>query len=71
MRRWELGIAVVAAWGIGCGARVEPEIPRAGAPKAAPVVRRVDDARLRAAADEPQSWLTHGGTYAEQRYSQL
>jgi quinohemoprotein ethanol dehydrogenase len=32
---------------------------------------RIDDARLRNAADEPQSWLTYGGTYSEQRYSKL
>ncbi len=31
----------------------------------------VDDARLVAAAGEPANWLTHGGTYAEQRYSLL
>ena len=31
----------------------------------------VDDARLVAAAGEPANWLTHGGTYAEQRYSPL
>ncbi|HYB13335.1 MAG TPA: PQQ-binding-like beta-propeller repeat protein, partial [Myxococcota bacterium] len=31
----------------------------------------VDDARLRAAQGEPGNWLTHGGTYAEQRYSPL
>jgi quinohemoprotein ethanol dehydrogenase len=31
----------------------------------------VDDARLLAAASEPGNWLTHGGTYEEQRYSQL
>ncbi len=31
----------------------------------------VDDARLRAAASEPESWLTYGGSYAEQRYSRL
>jgi quinohemoprotein ethanol dehydrogenase len=31
----------------------------------------VDDARLVAAASEPRNWLTHGGTYAEQRYSTL
>jgi quinohemoprotein ethanol dehydrogenase len=34
-------------------------------------VDAVDDARLRAAADEPESWLTYGGTYSEQRYSRL
>lgn len=31
----------------------------------------VDQARLLAAASEPQNWLTHGGTYLEQRYSPL
>ena len=31
----------------------------------------VDDARLAAAVDEAGSWLTHGGTYEEQRYSRL
>ncbi len=31
----------------------------------------VDDARLRAAASEPQNWLMHGGTYREQRFSPL
>jgi len=31
----------------------------------------IDDARLRGAAREPESWLTYGGTYAEQRYSPL
>jgi PQQ-dependent dehydrogenase (methanol/ethanol family) len=31
----------------------------------------VDDERLRTAAGEPESWLTYGGTYDEQRYSRL
>src|SRR5688500_11774597 len=31
----------------------------------------VDDARLRAAGSEPQSWLTYGGSYSEQRHSRL
>ncbi len=38
---------------------------------AAPPPLVIDDARLRAAADEPQSWLTYGGSYAEQRFSKL
>src|SRR5262249_46654030 len=37
----------------------------------APLPRVVDDARLLAAQHEPQSWLTYGGSYAEQRYSTL
>jgi len=32
---------------------------------------RIDDARLRNAASEPGNWLTHGGTYLEQRFSPL
>ncbi len=52
-----LGFAVIA-----CGG---------GPPERELSVRRVDDARLRAAMDEPESWLTHGGNYAEQRYSPL
>jgi PQQ-dependent dehydrogenase (methanol/ethanol family) len=42
---------------------------RQEAPLADPAA--VDDARLRAAAGEPQNWLTYGGTYAEQHYSAL
>lgn len=34
-------------------------------------VATVDDARLREANSEPQNWLTHGRTYAEQRFSPL
>jgi PQQ-dependent dehydrogenase (methanol/ethanol family) len=33
--------------------------------------RPVDDARLRAAASEPESWLSYGGGHAEQHYSAL
>src|SRR5262245_32754580 len=31
----------------------------------------VDDNRLRNAESEPANWLTHGGSYSEQRYSKL
>ena len=31
----------------------------------------VDEARLLAAADNPDDWVTHGGTYEEQRFSRL
>jgi quinohemoprotein ethanol dehydrogenase len=34
-------------------------------------VDAVDDARLRGAAREPESWLSYGGDYAEQRHSRL
>jgi quinohemoprotein ethanol dehydrogenase len=33
--------------------------------------RAVTEQRLRNAASEPQNWLTHGGTYLEQRHSPL
>jgi quinohemoprotein ethanol dehydrogenase len=36
-----------------------------------PVAGNVDDARLRRAQHEPQNWLTHGGSWSEQRYSAL
>lgn len=32
---------------------------------------RIDQARMLAAAKEPQNWLVHGGTYEEQHYSAL
>ena len=41
------------------------------APKAAPAYAAVDDQRLLKADSEPGQWMTHGGTYAEQRYSKL
>ena len=31
----------------------------------------VDEARLLAAEDDPDNWLSHGRTYAEQRFSPL
>ena len=42
-----------------------------GAALAAPPPGAVDDARLAHAEREPQNWLTHGGTWSEQRYSRL
>lgn len=40
------------------------------APASAPFAA-LDDARLRNAAATPEEWLTHGGTYDEQRYARL
>jgi PQQ-dependent dehydrogenase (methanol/ethanol family) len=55
---------------IACGADDEPaaEAPATRAPE---VVAGVDDARLRAADAEPGSWLAHGRTWSEQRFSPL
>ena len=44
----------------------------AGAGEAADTgAAKVDAARLANAAAEPGNWMTHGGTYAEQRYANL
>jgi len=45
--------------------------PSAPAEEAARTFGAIDDQRLLDAEREPQSWLTHGGTYLEQRYSKL
>jgi quinohemoprotein ethanol dehydrogenase len=45
--------------------------PLAHAQKAASTFGAIDDRRLLNAEREPQSWLTHGGSYLEQRYSAL
>ena len=37
----------------------------------APAAGAVDDARIAAADSEPGSWLAHGRTWSEQRYSPL
>ena len=38
---------------------------------AAPRMAAVDSKRLLNAASDPANWITHGGTYMEQRYSTL
>ncbi len=43
----------------------------AGKQDSAPAAEAVTGARLLNASSEPQNWLTHGGTYLEQRYSTL
>ena len=59
--RARAALAVLATLLLAAGC-AEPELAAS---------RTVDDARLRAAADEPGSWLTYGGTYAEEHYSPL
>ena len=65
-----LGLAVSLT---ACGDDAAPDAAarERQAPPALPGVEAIDDARLVNAAAEPQSWLTYGGTYSEQRYSQL
>ncbi len=66
-RPWLVSLALasaVACQGLGLHRGGTPVAPRDAA-------RSVDDARLRAAAQDPTTWITHGGTYAELRYSTL
>ena len=67
-----LGWVLFGLIGSGCGPQGEPAAESEAAPAgAAGELRPVDEARVVAAAGETQSWLTHGGTYAEQRFSPL
>ncbi len=61
------GVAAVGVgtWLTGCGIWPLGDSPT---PRG---VESIDDERLREASAEPGSWLTYGGTYAEQRYSPL
>jgi PQQ-dependent dehydrogenase (methanol/ethanol family) len=56
-----------------CAGDAPPTAAEAAAvtPASSRGVDAIDDARLVNAAAEPESWLTYGGTYAEQRYSTL
>lgn len=58
-----LSLPLAASLSFGCSSGED------SATHARPPLRAVDAARLREA--DPRSWLTHGGTYAEQRYSPL
>jgi PQQ-dependent dehydrogenase (methanol/ethanol family) len=68
---WTAGLFTIAlSLCVGCGADEEPAA-EAPAPDAPLAVGGIDDARLRAADTEPGSWLAHGRTWAEQRFSRL
>ncbi|HET7608847.1 MAG TPA: PQQ-binding-like beta-propeller repeat protein, partial [Gammaproteobacteria bacterium] len=58
-------LLVAAAVLSGCGGADETAAPPPDFSRAVTVER------LRNAASEPQNWLTHGGTYLEQRHSPL
>lgn len=64
-----LASAVILA---GCSRNETPPAAASagGAPAAAPAAN-VTAERLVHAADEPGEWMTYGGTYSEQRFSQL
>ncbi len=74
----KLALALALAAGVGCGESQQPApAPPPPEPVAEPVapgrliVGQVDAARLEAADDAPGSWMSHGRTYSEQRFSQL
>jgi quinohemoprotein ethanol dehydrogenase len=82
---WGLLLTTVQTGVLGCGGDAEetsgeaaavtpaaaetPNLPRRGAGRAAAL--SVDDSRLASAAADANNWLTHGRTYAEQRFSPL
>jgi quinohemoprotein ethanol dehydrogenase len=55
---------------IGCGGDEHAD-SQSGAAAAPPAAAAVDDARLAGADSEPGSWLSHGRTLEEQRFSPL
>ena len=54
-----------------CGGQSDDAPAPSGAVVEAVPVAQVDTDRIAAAADEPEMWLTYGGTYDEQRHSAL
>lgn len=66
-----IGLVTVCALTIlsACGSS-EDASSKGGNTYISPVVVAAD-ARLRNAAQDPDNWLTHGGTYSEQRFSPL
>jgi PQQ-dependent dehydrogenase (methanol/ethanol family) len=69
--RRPLPLGIVLAMVAGCGETPPPAAPQTAAPPAAVSPAAVNAARLLAADTEPGNWLTHGRTYAEQRFSPL
>lgn len=71
-----ISLVLASAWLAGCSGN-EPAAESAAVeaiPEAAPAVgspANVTAERLLNAASEPDQWMTHGGTYAEQRFSTL
>lgn len=75
-----LGITALALILAGCGKEAAAPASEASAPGTSPRAEgpgspasfaAVDTARIAAARETPEEWLTHGGTYEEQRHSGL
>lgn len=56
---------------MACGGQSDDTSASSAAASVTTPVARVDTDRIAAAADEPEMWLTYGGTYDEQRHSAL
>ncbi|MGF1508058.1 MAG: PQQ-dependent dehydrogenase, methanol/ethanol family [Myxococcota bacterium] len=79
MTSWTMMVGLWALlWGLGAcrspstedsGAKAKKQEPAASGASSSSA--EVDAERLRKAASEPENWLTHGGDYAERRYSPL
>ena len=54
-----------------CGGQSDDASASSGAVSEAVPVAQVDTDRIAAAEEEPEMWLTYGGTYDEQRHSAL
>jgi quinohemoprotein ethanol dehydrogenase len=67
------GLALLALAGLACGRTPAKPAEAAGTPaaQAGRAAGAVDDARLVAADADVDDWLSHGRTYAEQRFSPL
>ena len=72
-----ISLLIGTAWLAGCSGNEPAAEATVAAPEAATAAPEVGSPanvsaeRLTNAASEPGQWMTHGGTYAEQRYSQL
>ena len=56
---------------LACGGQSDDMSTSSGAVSETVPVAQVDTDRIAAAAEEPEMWLTYGGTYDEQRHSAL
>ena len=71
VRSFHLSLALWAAIALGCGDDDDGD-SRSSEPEASShAIGSIDDARIRGADREPGSWLAHGRTWSEQRYSPL
>ena len=64
-------IFALAATLWACGGQSDDATAPSRAVSGAKLVAQVDTDRITAAAEEPEMWLTYGGTYDEQRHSAL